>query len=284
MGCVRLSMGNHYSWLGYWKHLPAAANIVIHRQHITHNLTYVCAGQGAVRALHRSNERKYHLATRAVEFFPADQEHHTFIGEPDSPSDVYFLLIPKTDEAEIAASEGMDPLTRTRPLQASQDPELQRCMARLTSHTSHDAEATGWEGEVCRQLVLRILALSGGGAPDWYADASVFDRRTLGQLVEFVDAHLQIKMSLSDMGLRVGLSPSHFARKFRNSTGLSFHRFMNRRRILASFDALKDRAVPLACTAHDLGFSSQSHMTRLFSDLTGMTPAKFQKQVKPAMA
>ena len=30
--------------------------------------------------------------------------------------------------------------------------------------------------------------------------------------------------------------------------------------------------------ALDLGFSSQSHFTNLFSSLTGMTPAKYRKQ------
>lgn len=40
---------------------------------------------------------------------------------------------------------------------------------------------------------------------------------------------------------------------------------------------------PLASVALDLGFSSQSHFTRLFSSLTGMTPAKYRKQVRPVV-
>jgi AraC family transcriptional regulator len=82
------------------------------------------------------------------------------------------------------------------------------------------------------------------------------------------------------MGQRVGISPSYFGRKFRQSTGLSLHRFVNRRRILASLNLLKDQSLPLAHTALELGFSSQSHLTRLFSAMTGMTPAKYRKQVK----
>ena len=76
-----------------------------------------------------------------------------------------------------------------------------------------------------------------------------------------------------------GLSPSHFAKKFRQSTGLSLNRFVNRRRIIHSLETLKADA-SLASIALDLGFSSQSHFTRLFSGLTGMTPAKYQKGVK----
>ncbi|MFM8493965.1 MAG: helix-turn-helix transcriptional regulator [Planctomycetia bacterium] len=99
-------------------------------------------------------------------------------------------------------------------------------------------------------------------------------------LVEHIDSHLAVAPSLSDMGWRVGISPSHFARKFRHSTGLSLYRFINRRRILRSLDTLRDESQSLAGVSLDLGFSSQSHFTRLFSKLTGMTPAKYRKQVR----
>jgi len=45
-----------------------------------------------------------------------------------------------------------------------------------------------------------------------------------------------------------------------------------------------DHRRPLASVALDLGFSSQSHFTRLFSSLTGMTPAKYRKQFRPVTA
>ncbi|MFM8892236.1 MAG: helix-turn-helix domain-containing protein [Planctomycetia bacterium] len=66
--------------------------------------------------------------------------------------------------------------------------------------------------------------------------------------------------------------------EFSHSTGLSLHRFVNRRRILRSLESLPDDSLSLAQIALDLGFASQSHFTRLFSMLTGMTPAKDRKQ------
>ena len=98
-------------------------------------------------------------------------------------------------------------------------------------------------------------------------------------LTAYVDEHLRIAPSLSDMSIRVGMSPSHFARKFRQSTGLSMGRFVNRRRIRWSLETLKTGS-SLASVGLDLGFSSQSHFTRIFSGLTGMTPAKYQKQFR----
>ena len=280
MAASQLALGAHHSWLGYRQHLPATANLVLHRRHVVHHLTYIVSGGGAVRSLTRSFEHRYRLAAGNVEVFPADQEYHTFLGQPDKATDLFFLMIPATEEQEVAASEGIVPLTTTRPLHASEDVKLQRCMMRLASRTSQDENTTGREDEVSRQLILRLLQLTGSGTPDWLADGSVFDRRTLGHFVEYIDAHLSFAPGLSEMGLRVGISPSHFARKFRRSTGLSLQRFVNQRRILASLPLLQANSSSLASIALDLGFSSQSHFTRLFSDLTGWTPAKFRRQVR----
>jgi len=133
--------------------------------------------------------------------------------------------------------------------------------------------------EAARRLVLRLFELAGAGTPDWNDDASIFDRRTLLGLTAYLDEHLRIAPSLSDMSIRVGMSPSHFAKKFRHSTGLSMGRFVNRRRIWRSLETLKTDS-PLASVALDLGFSSQSHFTHVFSRLTGMTPAKYRKQFR----
>jgi AraC family transcriptional regulator len=124
------------------------------------------------------------------------------------------------------------------------------------------------------------MEINGWRLPEWTADASVFEQSTLADLVAYIDEHLRLAPSLSDMSVRVGLSPSHFAKKFRHSTGLSLHRFINRRRIGKSLELLKAKTSTLTGAALDLGFSSQSHFTRLFSDHTGMTPAKFRKQFR----
>jgi AraC-like DNA-binding protein len=81
----------------------------------------------------------------------------------------------------------------------------------------------------------------------------------------------------------VGLSPSHCARKFRHTEGLSLGRFVNRRRLARALVVLRKDSTSLSQVALDLGFSSQSHFTRLFSTLVGMTPAKYRKTFTPTV-
>jgi len=81
----------------------------------------------------------------------------------------------------------------------------------------------------------------------------------------------------------VGHSPSHCARKFRYTEGLSLGRFVNRRRLAKALVVLRRDSTPLSQVALALGFSSQSHFTRLFSEVVGMTPAKYRKTFKPTV-
>jgi len=80
-----------------------------------------------------------------------------------------------------------------------------------------------------------------------------------------------------------GLSPSHSARKFRQTTGVSLARFVNRRRLQAAIRQFATTDGLLATLAQELGFSSPSHFTRLFSRLTGMRPGRYRRQLRPTV-
>jgi len=198
----------------------------------------------------------------------------------DSGCELFAVLIPPSHVTAVTDAEGVSTPQDWTPMLGRQDAVMRDCMARLAgTPVSHDTAEDAGIDEVARRLILRVIELTGGGRPDWHDDASAFDRRTLFNLVAYIDEHLQRAPSLTEMAVLAGVSPSYFARKFRQSTGLSLNRFVNRRRILRSFETLKTD-VCLASIALDLGFSSQSHFTRMFSGLTGMTPAKYHKSVK----
>lgn len=98
----------------------------------------------------------------------------------------------------------------------------------------------------------------------------------LRRLQEFVAAHLEQPISIADMAACVGLSPYHFARTFKRSTGDSPHAYVLRQRIALAKNALS-AGRSLAETAALCGFSSQSHFSERFRAQTGITPGQFQK-------
>ena len=286
MDGARLSRFPQFSWLGF--RIISQAKPTLFSNHVhsrCHMVGMTAHGSQIVRWISRGIEKRWAMKTGAVNFFPRDGEQHTFLLSQEPFLDMPVFLIPDAHLRDCLNSDHHEYRAGMRQHTFHDDAVLQSCLRRLASPRQPNADDSGIQiEEAARRLVLRITELTGGGRPDWHDDESVFEPRVLRHLVNEIDEHLRIEPMLSDMAILVGLSPSHFAKKFRATTGLSLHRFISRRRIRASLESLKHQSQPLAHVALELGFSSQSHFTHVFSGLTGMTPAKYQKQFKRTVA
>lgn len=284
MDGARLSRFPHLSWLRFdVERRGDLPPLVVPMRGACHSISLTRCGRHDVRWMTRGRERFWSEQAGAVHFRPADDDDHLF--ETTTPTAFHssVLLIPRHHLDGILAEEGVDPVGEPRRILVADDPVLQHCLCRLGGGSTADASLDGAEDEVARRLVLRLAALNGHGPPDWHDDGSLFDRTQLRRIVERIDAHLAASPSVAEFARAFGLSPTHFARKFRRSTGLSLHRFVNRRRLTRALDQLACHDEPLASLAARLGFSSQSHMTRLFSSLTGLTPARYRRFHRPTI-
>jgi AraC family transcriptional regulator len=96
-------------------------------------------------------------------------------------------------------------------------------------------------------------------------------------LNEYLDENLDRNISLAELAGVVRLSEFHFARKFRAEFGCPPHAYVTRKRVERAKAQLAQRNVPLKVVAANAGFSDQSHMTRLFQRLLGVTPAEYRR-------
>lgn len=113
----------------------------------------------------------------------------------------------------------------------------------------------------------RTLAIKSGLAP-------AVRRR----ITDYIEAHLDKQISLADLAAIAGLSEFHLQRMFRASCGVSPHGWLLRRR-LARAKTLLAGADPIAQIASACGFSSQSHLTRVFKTTTGTTPSAYRQTI-----
>ena len=93
----------------------------------------------------------------------------------------------------------------------------------------------------------------------------------------YIDAHIGEHISLDDLAHQAGVSRFHFARQFRLSTGVSPMEYLRRVRIERSKSILQSRETTIAEVAATLGFSDQSHFTRTFGRLVGVSPGSFAR-------
>jgi transcriptional regulator GlxA family with amidase domain len=94
----------------------------------------------------------------------------------------------------------------------------------------------------------------------------------LRKVQAFVDAHLSENISNRHMADCVRLSPYHFARAFRGSTGASPHCYVIRRRIERAQHLMLSTNAPLSQIALDCGLADQSHFSRIFRRTIGHSP------------
>ena len=93
------------------------------------------------------------------------------------------------------------------------------------------------------------------------------------RICEYIEAHLDEKISLDSLAGMAGLSAHHFARAFRQSVGKPPHGYLLHRRLEHVEQLLRDTRLPLSQIALVAGFSDQSHLARHFRRLTGMPPS-----------
>ena len=89
-----------------------------------------------------------------------------------------------------------------------------------------------------------------------------------------------LQLAFQDLERSRGLSPSHFARAFRGSTGMPPHRWLLNRRIEKAKDALHNTQASLAAVATACGFADQSHFTRVFTRFVGISPGAWRRALR----
>ena len=99
------------------------------------------------------------------------------------------------------------------------------------------------------------------------------DRATLRRVSTYIEEHLAEDLSLSELAAVAYLSPYHFARLFKASTGFAPHQYVIGRRIERAKLLLSTTNWSLTAIAHAVGFAHESHLALHFKRLTGLLPS-----------
>ncbi|HEX7125208.1 MAG TPA: AraC family transcriptional regulator [Thermodesulfobacteriota bacterium] len=118
--------------------------------------------------------------------------------------------------------------------------------------------------------------------PDERADASPptggLPGSRLRRVTEYVEANLQRDLRLAELSGLVHMSPFHFARLFKASTGLPPHRFVVHRRIARAAALLTSTRLSVGTIARLVGFRTPSHFTTAFRRRIGVTPSAYRER------
>jgi len=98
----------------------------------------------------------------------------------------------------------------------------------------------------------------------------------LRRVRDYIEAHLDDQLSLTDLAGVACLSPYHFSRSFKQAVGVGPQRYVIQRRLEHAKTLLRRTHQPLASIAQEAGFADQSHLNSIFRREMGVTPGRFR--------
>lgn len=91
---------------------------------------------------------------------------------------------------------------------------------------------------------------------------------------EYLEAHYGENILLEELAQVANLSQFHLLRVFRQETGLPPHAYLSQLRVIRAKRLLL-KGWPIAYVASETGFVDQSHFTRHFKRVVGVTPGQY---------
>ena len=153
---------------------------------------------------------------------------------------------------------------------ASQDRRLGHLLAECHEVLSRDVGTLEHESAV--MAVVRALSASTSSPRGGLRGGPAVDRARA-----YIDAHYADNFGLSTLSAVCGLSVFHLARSFKAAVGMTPLNYRNQRRIIEARRRLLAGG-RIADIAGDLGYADQSHLTRQFQKLVGVSPGRYLQQ------
>lgn len=100
---------------------------------------------------------------------------------------------------------------------------------------------------------------------------------TLQHVVEYIDNHYAMPMTLTLLSEMFHINPSYLCRLFRDKMGKSFVAYLNEVRIRHAKHLLANSRLSLNEVAEKTGFNNVNYLVRVFKKTTGMTIGEYRK-------
>lgn len=215
-------------------------------------------------------------ANKAVLF---DLQHHVEALLKD-PFDVLHFHIPRPYLSGLARANGLqdfESLDR-RSGQGFSDPVLVALGHAVLPAVQRPQEANALFLDHVLQAMAVHLAATYGVMIEERVSARGLSAQQLRQAMDLMMSRLDGSLTISEVAEAVGLSPSYFSRQFREAVGVHPHQWLLRQRVEKAKALMTTSSFTLSQIALAAGFADQSHFTRVFSRLEGMTPNAWRRQ------
>jgi AraC family transcriptional regulator len=151
-------------------------------------------------------------------------------------------------------------------------------LVNLTTTLQAEVRSGGLGDPLVADALLRYLvaALSVSRVADEVRGTALAHRHVAAAADAYLREHFRESLTVAEIAAAVGVSPSHLHRIFRAETGSTLVNRVHRLRLEAAAQRLRETDQTVLAIAHEVGFTSQSHLTRLFTRHFGCAPGRYR--------
>ncbi len=173
----------------------------------------------------------------------------------------------------IGRGAALEVLGQPVELEETQDLELlaRLLVGEITAPRRHGLHAESLAGS----LVTGVLDLDRAGGAG--REDGRLTRRQMRKVVAAFEGAGGRRLRVAEMAAAVNLSESWFSHVFKNTTGLTPLQWQLRQRVRLAQELFADSTLSIAEIADHLGFSDQAHLTKVFRQFIGETPAAWRR-------
>lgn len=167
----------------------------------------------------------------------------------------------------------------SEPFLAATDDVMLNLSRALLPALARPAEVSSLFAEhVFDAVVLHLLRSAGGFLPLRARRRSRLSPHQLRMAQDMMLDEIGHDLTAAEIAGTCGLTIDQFNRGFRAATGLPPHRWRLRQRVLRAMELLDRSTLPISEIALSCGFADQSHLTRVFHQQVGLSPAVWRRQ------
>ena len=105
--------------------------------------------------------------------------------------------------------------------------------------------------------------------------------KTLQTAIEYITNNWNNNFSVADLAKKCCVSESALYHLFQKKLGQTPVSLLNSIKINIAIEYLENSNYSISTVSRMVGFNSENHFRRVFSDLTGTTPLKYRKEGRP---
>jgi AraC family transcriptional regulator len=247
---------------------------------LTHHLLAVNIGQPSTRQVTRLGKQEYDgvLPTGALWLATADNTACEWAWETTDES-MMFQIDPLYLHEIAAENDCVAPeRIELKPVVFDRNPQFEFIARQFHA----EMQQPGLGGQLYSESLANLFAIN--LLRTYCADRSPLPKvggglgeKRLQRVLAYIDANLAENISLQDLATLAGLGQHHFSTMFKQSVGMSPYRYVVNQRIETAKRKLRQNNVAISEISLACGFADQSHLTKHFRKLVGMTPRAFRQ-------